>query len=285
MSGAGFDHVLATRLHRDEDVAAVLELAVGADKDRWQKVPGINSSACEVAHDGRRWVAVFSTERKARDDHRREELLARTEDKLIALAERVTAKKLTDPAKIGAAADRILRDSGVGRCFTTVIRTGLFGWNYDQAALDYEERLLAGRYVLTTSLTEEQASTTDIVRHYRMLCNVERRFRVMKDFLGLRPVYHRTEKRVRGHIALCVIAATIEAVMAEDLARARVMDPNIEDQVLTPRRALVQLAEIRRHRLHVGRDIEVTDRPSTLQREVLDAFGVDTADWNKAAIA
>ena len=107
----------------------------------------------------------------------------------------MAAGRLVDPAKIGAAADRILRDSGVGRCFSTTIRTGSFAWDYDASALDYEEHLLAGRYVLTTSLDLQQASTTDIVRHYRMLQNVERRFRVMKDFLGLRPVHHRTEER------------------------------------------------------------------------------------------
>ena len=282
---AGFDHVLATRLHRDADVAAVLEAAAAADEDRWLTVPGIDSSACEVAHDGRRFVVVFSAQRQARDDRRREELLTRTETKLIALAERVAAGRLADAAKIGATADRILRDSGVGRCFSTTIRTGSFVWDYDASALDYEERLLAGRYVLTTSLTVQQASTTDIVRHYRMLQNVERRFKVMKDFLGLRPVHHRTEERVRAHIALCVIAAVIEAVMGEALAAADVRDPDLVDQVMTPRRALAELTEIRRHRLQAGRLIELVDRPTQLQRSILDAFGVDAADWSKAAIA
>jgi Transposase DDE domain len=144
---------------------------------------------------------------------------------------------------------------------------------------------LAGRYVLTTSLTEQQASTTDVVRHYRMLQNVERRFKVMKDFLGLRPVHHRTEERVRAHIALCIIAAVIEAVMGEDLAAADVRDPDLVDQVMTPRRALAELAEIRRHRLQAGRLIELVDRPTPLQRSILDAFDADASGWNKAAIA
>ena len=280
---AGFDHVLATRLHRDADVEAVLEAAV-AEGTSWVEVTDATTAA-EVVHCGTRYVVVSSVARKARDDRRREELLARTEDKLIALDERVRAHRLVDPAKIGAAADRILRDSGVGRCFTTAIRHGSFHWAYDQRALDYEERLLAGRYVITTSLGSDQADTATVVRHYKMLQNVERRFRVMKDFLALRPVFHRTEARVRGHIALCVIAATIEAVMGEDLARAQVMDPNVGGQALTPRRALAQLMEIRRHRLHAGREIEVVDRPSVLQREILAAFGVDTTGWNRATIA
>ena len=211
--------------------------------------------------------------------------MVRTEDKLVALGQRVDAKRLSDPAKIGAAADRILRDSGVGRCFTTTIRPGYFGWDFDPDALDYEERLLAGRYVIATSLDSQRASTADVVRHYKMLQNVERRFRVMKDFLGLRPVHHRTEERVRAHIALCVIAAVIEAVITEDLARADVRDPEIDDQVMTPRRALAELSMIRLHKLEARRSIELVDRPTPLQRTVLEALSVDTSNWNRAAIA
>lgn len=283
VQAAGFDHVLATRLHRDPEVAAVLDRAA-SETAQWVEVTP-TTTATEVFHDTTRYVVVDSAPRRTRDDHRRQELLSRTEEKLLALAERVRRGRLADPAKIGAAADRILRDSGVGRCFSIAIGQGVFHWDYDGAALDYEERLLAGRYVITTSLSPEEASTAAVVRHYKMLQAVERRFRVMKDFLALRPVFHRTERRVRGHIALCVIAATIEAVMAEDLAQAGVMDPDLTDQVLTPRRALAQLGEIRRHRLHAGRDIDVVDRPTALQRAILDAFGVDTTGWNKAKIA
>jgi hypothetical protein len=52
-----------------------------------------------------------------------------------------------------------------------------------------------------------------------------------------------------------------------------------------PGRALTELAEIRRHRITiVGHQLELTDRPAELQRANLDAFGVDTADWDEAAI-
>jgi hypothetical protein len=178
-----------------------------------------------------------------------------------------------------------LRDSGVGSCFTTTIRHGVFSWGYDEDRLGYEEELLAGRYVITTSLSATEASTAEVVRHYRMLKNVERRFRVMKDFLGLRPVYHRTEDRVRGHIALCVMAAVIEAVMGNDLEQAAVKDPDIAEQTISVRRALAELGEIRRHRPNTGRQLEVIDRPSPLQRQILDAVGVDTGSWARAKIS
>jgi transposase len=228
---------------------------------------------------------VSSAERKARDDRRREELLVRVESKLITLADRVRAGRLVDPAKIGAAADRILRDSGVGRCFAVTIRPGVFSWRFDGEVLAYEENLLAGRYVLTTSLQPEQASVTDVVRHYKMLQNVERRFRVMKDFLGLRPVHHRTEERVRGHIALCVIAAVIEAVMGNDLEHAGVKDPDITGQTISPRRALAEIGTIRLHKLNAGRHIELVDRPTNLQRQILDALRIEANAWSRARIS
>jgi len=283
VAAAGFDHVIATRLHRDPDVAAVLEAADG-DDIVWVPVTG-GRTACEIVHDGRRHVVVDSPPRRRRDDWRREELLARTEDHLIRLAERVSAGRLVDAAKIGAAAQRILGPSPVSRCFTTSIGEGRFVWDYDQQALDYEQRLLAGRYVLTTSLTPAQATTADVVTHYQSLTNVEHRFKVMKDFLGLRPVYHWTEQRVQGHIAICVLAAVIEAVIANQLAAAAISDPDLDNQHITPRRALAELNRIRVHHLTAGdRNIRVTTRRNALQAQILAALDVDTASWDKATI-
>lgn len=160
------------------------------------------------------------------------------------LTNRVRSGRLTDPAKIGAAADRILRDSGVARCFTATITAGHFVWCHDQAGLDYEERLLEGRYVVTTSLTTQQATTAEVVGHYQSLANVERRFRVLKDFLGLRPVFHWTEQRVKGHIAICVLAAVIEAVIGNTLAAAGVRDHDLPNQPISARRVLAELRRI-----------------------------------------
>lgn len=259
---AGFDHVIASRLHRDPGIAVVLEAAAARNDDEWVPVTG-DRTACEVTHDGHRYVVVDSPKRRTRDDRRREQLLEQTEAKLIALAERVNAKRLKDAAKIGAAAQRILGPSPVSRCFTTTISEGRFNWNYDTTAIDYEQRLLAGRYVLSTSLTPDQASTADVVAHYQSLANVEHRFRVMTDSLGLRPVFHWTDTRVRGHIAICVYAAGIEAVIANLLTTANIRDPDLDAQIISPRRALTELDRIRAHHLHAGdRHITITTRPN-----------------------
>jgi hypothetical protein len=280
---AGFDHVIATRLHRDPVAAEVLTLAA-RPHSIWTRVDD-NTTVCDIDLTGRRYVVVDSAARQARDDTRTQELLARTAAELDALAERVGARRLVDPAKIGAAADRILRDSGVARCFATTIGAGRFAWDYDAGALHYELNLLQGRYIISTSLTPADASAVEVFSHYRSLTRVERRFRVLKDFLALRPVYHYTENRVRGHIALCVLAAVIEAVMGADLERAGIADPDIASQVISPRRALAELDRIRRVTLDVDdRDVRVITKRNATQAKILAALGVNTSTWDKADI-
>ncbi|MGP8152342.1 MAG: IS1634 family transposase [Acidimicrobiales bacterium] len=276
----GFDHVLATRLHRDPAIASVLE-AAARDEAVFVAVGDDGTKATEVIHESRRYVVVDSPRRHVRDDRRRSELLARTEDRLIALAERVRKGRLVDPAKIGAAADRILRDSGVSRCFSTKITHGVFTWDYDEEAMDYEENFLSGRYVITTSLDKKTASTAQVVGHYKALQSVERRFRVLKDFLALRPVFHYTEKRVRGHVAICVLAAVLEAVMTLDLKARKLTDPDLEGQHLSARRGLRELERIRMVRFSDtdGNQRQVVTRPSPFQAEILAALGVDTSAW------
>jgi transposase len=281
----GFDHVLATRLHNREDVAAVLEMA-NSSSTCWSPVPEARSYATEVAHDGRRFIVVFSPVRYLRDRARHRSLCAKVEDGLIALEARVRAKRLVDPAAIGAAADRVLRDSGVSRCFTTSVAKGQFSWDFDEKARRYDEELLCGRYVITTSLDAAGADCAQVLRYYRSLLNVERRFRVLKDFLSLRPIFHWSEDRVRGHVALCVLAATIEAVMSRDLAAAKVMDPDLPFQHMTPRRALSALKDVRVQLILAGeRRIRLVNRRNPVQAKILKAFGVDTSEWGKAEIA
>ncbi len=285
VAACGFDHVIATKLHRDAGVEAVLEKA-NEPGTIWQAAPETRSFCAEISHDQRRFVVVFSPVRYFRDRARHLYLCSRIEDGLIALGARVGTGKLTDPAKIGAAADRILRSSPAGRCFEVHIAAGRFSWDYDEKARRYDEEVLAGRYVITTSLDGAEVPATNVLSYYRNLQAVERRFRVMKDFLALRPMFHWTEERVRGHVALCVLAATIEAVMARDLAAAKVMDPDVPTQHMTPRRALSMLKEIRLELVSAGEaTVEVVTRRSPAETKVLKALGVDTSTWDKASIA
>jgi hypothetical protein len=284
VEGCGFDHVLATRLHRDPTCAEALALSARPDA-AWVPVPAARSAACDVTlADGRRAVVVASFERWGRDSLRTAELVVRTEAKLLALERRVRDGELVDPAKIGRAAQRILGASPVARLFDVEIERGRFLYHYDEGAFAYEE-LLAGRYVLVTSLSHSHASTARVVESYRQLVEIERRFRVLKDFLHLRPVRHWTERRVRGHVAVCVYATVIESLIAAALREADVRDPEIDDQHLSPERALRELGRVRAVTLEAaGKTLRVVTRRTPLQSRILAALGVATSDWDRARI-
>jgi hypothetical protein len=48
---------------------------------------------------------------------------------------------------------------------------------------------------------------------------------------------------------------------------------------------LAELGAIRLHRLNAGRHIELVDRPTKLQHQILDAFGVEANAWSRARIS
>ena len=284
VAAAGFDHVLAARLRRDRTCGEALEAV--DDDTAWVEIPKHRCRAADVAlADGTRAVVVASDARARRDTLRTAEIVARAEAELLALERRVRDGRLKDPAKIGRAAQRILGSSGgVGRLFDLEIGPGRFTYHYNEDALAYEE-LLAGRYVLTTSLAPAQATTTQVVAAYRQLAAIEARFRVLKDFLRLRPVRHWTEQRVRGHVAVCVYAAVVETLIGCDLAKADVRDPDLTDQHLSAARALRELNRIRQVKLTAnGNSIDLTTRRTPLQTRALAAVGTDTRNWDKATI-
>ena len=280
---AGFDHLLATRLRRDPLTAEALS---AVDQNTvWVELPQPGSRATDVTlSDGTRAVVVESDARARRDTQRTAEIIQAAETRLLALEHRVRSGRLKDPAKIGRAAQRILGVGRVGQLFDLEIGPGRFLYHYNEENQAYE-KLLAGRYVLTTSLTPAQADTTEIAAAYRQLQNVETRFRVLKDFLRLRPIRHWTEQRVRGHVAVCVYAALVETLITRALTAADIRDPDLEHQHLTAKRALRILNRIRRVTLTTtNHQITLTTRRTPLQTRTLTAIGVDTRTWDKATI-
>ena len=61
-----------------------------------------------------------------------------------------------------------------------------------------------GGYCLRTTLVEQDNAT--LWRTYTMLTNLESVFRSLKTDLGLRPVFHRIDRRVEGYLFISVLA-------------------------------------------------------------------------------
>jgi transposase len=76
---------------------------------------------------------------------------------------------------------------------------------------------LDGCYVITTSLLDTDKETKeDIHKAYKTLIKVENAFKTLKtDYLEIRPLYLKTDKRIVGHIALSMIAYNITLQLKE----------------------------------------------------------------------
>ncbi len=70
---------------------------------------------------------------------------------------------------------------------------------------------LDGCYVIKTSLTDNSKDTKESIhKAYKTLIKVENAFKTLKtEFLEIRPLYLKTDKRIQGHIALSMLAYNI----------------------------------------------------------------------------
>ena len=144
---------------------------------------------------------ALAGERKAH----RGRLLAATEADLTSIKRMVDAGHLTDPAKIGVRVGKVINKRKVAKHFITSISEAAFTWARDQDSIG-AEAAFDGIYVLRTPVPAQALEAAAAVAAYKDLSNVEQDFKVSKDDLDLRPIWHRLEDRVRAHVLICMLA-------------------------------------------------------------------------------
>lgn len=96
-------------------------------------------------------------------------------------------------------------------------------------AIDYEklekEKIYDGKWVL---LTNTKLEYTEIAKYYKSLWQIERAFKELKSSLDVKPMYHWTEKRIRGHIFICFLALVLELGLKNKLIKVS-YDEAMED--------------------------------------------------------
>ncbi len=75
----------------------------------------------------------------------------------------------------------------------------------------YSEQLLDGCYIITGDVPAEEMNADEIVESYKKLRHVETAFRNLKTvMLEIRPVYHKTDDRIKCHVFICMLAYYLE---------------------------------------------------------------------------
>ncbi len=246
------------------------------DEERWLECPGgINAEEAkikqrtrvqEVACDrvGVRVFVVDSDERRGYEQRQREKAMQRVRVGLEKLQTRVAKGQLKDPAKIGAAAQRVLTRNHGHRYYAWELTAGQFRFEEHPVNLPREKKY-EGKYLIQTDQTD--MTPQDGVAHYKELNEVERGFRSLKDPIGMRPIWHTNERRVRAHIFVATLAFLIERMLERALKDAGVP--------LSAQAALMALQTIRHVRFQLDAEERMGVTPgSPRARQILKALKI-----------
>jgi hypothetical protein len=161
---------------------------------------------------GERLVVCYNPQLGEERARKRRELIEATRrdlDKIAAEARRRTKTPLSNE-QIALKVGRVIHRRKMAKHFVLRIDAHRLDYEINEAAVA-EEQALDGIYVIRTSESAEHLSAPQAVRAYKSLAQVERAFRTMKTVeLEVRPIFHRTERRVPTHIFLCMLAYYLE---------------------------------------------------------------------------
>ncbi len=191
----GIDYILGARERssteiRDvvlEDDGATVPLTIPCQKGE------TDLAIKEVNVAGRRYIVCRNPEVARKDAEARATLLAGQEQKL----------KQGDKALVGNTGYRRFLSAPEGEGFTI-----------DRDKVEADARF-DGLFVLRTSL---KLSALSVVLRYRNLLAVEDSFRASKSLLATRPVFHRTDAAIRGHIGCTFLALVLRKELLDRLA-------------------------------------------------------------------
>lgn len=170
----------------------------------------------EVQLDGKRYIVCHNPEREPEDARRRVEIVAALEKELA-----------------GGDLAKLAKKKGYGR-YIKIEEKGKAGINWRRVRRD---ACCDGKYLLRTAT---ELSPTEVATAYKELWRVEAAFRNLKSGLEIRPMYHWTPPRVRGHIGVCFLALVVESALARLLR-----NHGCQDSVSTVIEALQQVRAVR----------------------------------------
>ena len=208
---------------------------------------------------GERLVACRNPDLARLRAAKRNDLIAATSAELDKVATMVASGRLQGRDKIGVRLGKVVNKYKVGKHFDYAIEDAslTFSLNAERVAA---EAALDGLYVIRTSVVEGDMSAQAAVLNYKRLAEIERGFRTLKGVdLGVRPIRHRLEERVKAHILLSMLAYYVQWHMIQAWAPLTFMDepggpdPARErDPVAPATRSQAALAKVHTRRLADG---------------------------------
>jgi transposase len=190
------------------------------------------------------FILARSADRREKEKAMHERFIERMEAGLQKLAAVAQTGRLRDATlahqRLGRLKERYSRASGAFEVKITPIPQPT-----DKASLSITwarvtrwsewSALSEGCYLLRTNLNETDPAT--LWKRYIQLTEAEWAFRISKDELDIRPIWHQKQDRVRAHILVCFLAYVLWKALAQWMKASGLGD--------APRTLLMELAKIK----------------------------------------
>ena len=183
-----------------------------ARPDDWRVVhEGVEVKLSRHPETGETVILCRSADRRSKERAMHDKFSRRIEEALGRLAARLArSKKRIDPATVNRQIGRILQQNqrSAARFAITLEPDGCpagfrLGVVYN-ASFDDWAALSEGAYLLRSNI--DDWSDRQLWKAYIQLTQAEAAFRIQKDQLNLRPIWHQREDRVQAHILVCFLA-------------------------------------------------------------------------------
>ncbi|PTD94210.1 IS1634 family transposase [archaeon SCG-AAA382B04] len=199
----GYDYILSTNRRKNEKAEELLVKDVsGADEVR----------AREVYSEGeRRYILCLNEERREKDLEKLKMVREECEKELEELRKKIEnsqegrGRPMTKESTIKQAQNILGKNK---RLFDIEFDETL-EWELNEEAWQHEKDI-TGKILLVSTDNLKPSKTLD---EYKNLKDVEQAFDDLKNFLKLRPFHHNTDKGVRGHIFICILALLLKKLM------------------------------------------------------------------------
>ncbi len=222
-------------------------------------------------------ILCRSADRRGKERAMHDKFSQRIEEALQRLAARLArAKKRVDPAVVNRQIGRILQQNqrSAARFAITLEPDGCsagfrLGVVYNDAFDDWAA-LSEGAYLLRSNITDW--SDEQLWKAYIQLTEAEAAFRIHKDQLNLRPIWHQRAERVQAHILVCFLAFVLWKSLEMWQSRAGLGN--------SPRTVLEELARIQSNDVvlptasHGQIRLRCVTQPHAAQAALLDRLGI-----------
>lgn len=204
----------------------------------------------------------------------RQALIAKVE---LELDKKARVKKKRDPLKVAASIARLFERCRVEKFFDWDIDAdGKLSWSLNEEKVK-QDQLLDGCYVIRTDAPAETLDKDEVVQGYRNLQKVEQAFRNLKTVsLELRPMYHKTDERLKSHIFISTLAYYIQWNAIQRLKPLFEQDAKFKEKRWTFGMIVERLKSIRMTEVLIDGTLIKTElsQPDKEQQKILDLLGV-----------